>query len=278
MSTVLPISCLFDPGYSTSFTFFAGNFYLWDMSQDDNIYIGSSLTNLVPTSLALQPNRASGSTIVFNNRIYVLDTVNQNGAVRYTVDGANWSAVNLNGPSGYPQFVLLGSVVFALYSSPINDFYSTTDMVSWSTITSNLPFAGSSLYYYAVLGAKIFAFPNDDLHTAVYSSVDGATWVVETLDWGLGPLREYSIFVYNSVFYMIGGHHLTYATDYKTSSDGKSWTTVTQSPSFPGRGLCQAYVNSSGLYSIGGANAGTGADQVWFVQASPYPPVTKRSL
>jgi len=278
MSAVLPLSCLFDPGYSTSFAFFSGNFYLWDMSQDDNIYMGSSLTNLTPTSLSLQPNRASGATIVFNSRIYVIDTVNQNGAVRYTTNGATWFAVNFDGPSGYPQLVLLGSTVFALYSSPINTFYSTTDMVTWSSITSDLPFAGSSLYYYAVLGSKIFAFPNDDIHTAVYSTTDGATWAVETLDWGIGPRREYSVFVYNSVLYLVGGQHLTYVTDYKTSSNGKVWNTVSQSPSFPGRGLCQAYVNSSGIYSIGGSNAGVGSTQVWFTSSSLYPAVTKRSL
>ncbi len=113
----------------------------------------------------------------------------------------------------------------------------------------------------------------------VWSSVDGVSWELETMDAPWHGRTGHSVVVLNNKLFLIGGYavdedgestHNTnhYMNDVWESSDGETWTQVTESTPFGDRAYHEAVVvdvdGTDTIYVIGGRNKGVDYyDDIW---------------
>ncbi len=142
-----------------------------------------------------------------------------------------------------PELYKIGSTLYARVSNTgsVARFVSSADgAISWSTITSDLPFADFSKI--VIMGSTAYSIPaGGGGGKKVYSSTDFSTWTLVTSDWGLGTetIRSVAKQNYGSKIVV-----LLSSDDVATTTDGATWTkstftTHTIPPAFTPKCLCQ---------------------------------------
>lgn len=169
----------------------------------------------------------------------------------FTLVGAGTIGAGVLADQDEPETYKIGSTLYAraTNSGSVARFLSSPDgAISWTLITSNLPYADCSAI--VVMGSTAYSIPPGSSGKKVYSSTDFATWTLLTSDWGLGTetLRVVAKHNYGSKIVV-----LLSSDDVATTTDGIAWTKSSFSshnipPVFIPKALCQY---SGDWYALG---------------------------
>jgi hypothetical protein len=141
-----------------------------------------------------------------------------------------------------------------------NDVWSSTDGITWTIATDSAAFSKRTEHQSVVFddgtGEKMWvisgSFKND-----VWNSTDGVTWTPVT-DSAAFPYRSYhTAVVFKDAMWVIGGYTGSgqYANDVWNSIDGVTWTTATDSAQFPARSHHTTVVFKDQIWVIGGIDS-----------------------
>lgn len=256
-------------------TLFNGNYYAWDLSLNDTMYISSDLNTWTPVDISANPNKASGASAVFLSRVYVSDHLNGNGDFYYFTNGSDWATAQFSSDITSPdQLIPLSGTLYALYKVAANNFGWSTTGAAWIEFSHNLPASGSRRFRYVSFLNKLWAFPTETTHVSVYSSSDAVTWTLEAADWGLGKRINFDLVVNGDSLYLIGGSNsngLGISTVVYVTTDGITWTAVDSPSAYPGRLRPVAISSGTSVLSFGGVNVGNESKQIWRLDVSSAP-------
>lgn len=205
----------------------------------------------------------------WNGTFYAIkdDVLIEGPTAQPVADGTLWTNKSNPPNDNTMQTCVAGSTLYAFqWYSGDRKVYSTTDGISWNTVTTSatgLP--GTNDIQVVYLGTTFYAFPN--ISSSVYSSSDCITWSLVTsgAPWS-ASMSNMSIRVWNNKIWVIGGiAGSTYYDDVYSSSNGSSWTTETSTPGFAVRAGAGIAVHNNYLWIAGGqTTSGTYLNDVWY--------------
>ena len=158
----------------------------------------------------------------------------------------------------------------------LNDVWSSADGASWVQETAGAGWAERAVFQALshqgrlyVLGGQLgkdhgYAPLND-----VWSSADGASWVLETDDAGWAERSGHQGLLHNGRLYVLGGLSVSNTVssrhnDVWSSADGKNWSLETNNAGWPGRSSHQALSHQGRLYVLGGSDGSSNRrNDVW---------------
>lgn len=169
--------------------------------------------NIVTPNLVSGGLNAPGPYLVYGNGLAV--SVDNNGNVQYSADGATWSTVAL------PNQLATGAICFGNGTFVVvgtgYTWYST-DAVNWTRVAATKPYPGSSVAY----GAGLFVSTFGGGNAFVQTSPDGINWTPRAIP---SAVMNTPCIAWNGArFAMLdcGGSTASAVTFYST--DGISWT------------------------------------------------------
>jgi hypothetical protein len=215
----------------------------------------------------------------------------------YSEDGADWVKADLpklDFNSGYQQYVLFNSSIFALGSKEGNYLNlklgtriakTSADLRKWEIVAAESSLPPRVFYGAVVFDSKIWLFGGFDgqnYFNDVWNSSDGVSWrrVAATSAWQ--PRSNPSVIVFNNELWLFGGGIIDKDNfnDVWRSSDGKTWRLATaQMTSIPIFGY-SPIVFDNAIWLIGANRNGTfesamvvSRDGVhWLAQNAPWSP------
>ncbi len=237
---------------------------------------GVNWEQVINTGSNLPSGRLGHSALVFNGKMYVMGGTSSGGYandVWSSSDGTNWTLETNN--AGWPARSYFNVAVYDgkmwVYSgiggSTLRDVWYSTDGTNWIEATSTAPWAARQ-------GATSLAYDNKmwlisgTNATDVWHSTDGANWTLATSDMGLidGTRYFYDAVTYDNKMWILGGA-VTGAPSQDTiynSSDGITWSLVTDAPGWAARHAHQTLVFRNKLWLLGGVVTHVGAtNEIW---------------
>ena len=242
-------------------------------------------------SMQFRPRDGAG-LLSFQGRLWLLggwnpddlnDTYNQ---VWSSVDGLNWSLVT-EAPwegrhtAGWLVFngrmwVIGGDNNRGHYQ---NDVWSSGDGVSWQQVTDSPPWANRVAPQVHAFKGRIWllggvqalgGISEERAFNDVYSSIDGATWMLETPQ---APWRKRGLtlggVVFRDCLWVIGGGQYTprtYENDVWSSADGVQWKLEVANAPWAPRQYQSATVFDGKMWVMAGSveSATSGTNDVWY--------------
>ncbi len=201
-----------------------------------------------------------------------------------TSDMNNWSLISANNPTTTtkwstrvdPGMAYMNGMFYLVGGGPGNccgdmdrgDVWSSADGMSWTKLTSSAPFIGRNILHPAVLNNKMYVIETSSTAGSgtsgprVWSSADGATWVLVTSSAAFGQVYQPTAVAFNGKLYVISGQQgVNTLANVWSSVDGATWTKV--STTGPQTAQARAYVYNGKLYVIGGYRSGSPTNSVW---------------
>jgi len=180
-----------------------------------------------------------------------------------SADGINWTcitpAASFSRRGGF-QMLAFDSNLWVIggesyTSSPFSswddntDVWSSPDGVTWTQVTGALTVFGEPKDYAGVVFAgKMWLIGR----SRAYSSLDGATWTLETSSASFGDRTFPSCVELNGELYLYGGYDGVYATSVYKSTDAITWTQTTANGGFAGRWRQAGAAYDNKLWMVGG--------------------------
>jgi N-acetylneuraminic acid mutarotase len=239
------------------------------------------------TNTAAFPARVRHTSVVFNDRIWVIGGEGESGEllhdVWYSTDGSHWSAANIS--AEFPGRYDLKSVVFdgrmwilggwgVAGKSPsekgtvLNDTWYSTDGITWTRATESAAFPARSDATSLVYDGKIWIISGcRDIFTPfndVWYSDDGIHWFEANASAAFPARSDATSMVYNGRMWILGGvnSNIFPFNDVWYSTDGIIWTEANASAAFPARYGATSAVNDDKMWIIGGSNGKSGAGSI----------------
>ena len=242
-------------------------------------------------SMQFRPRDGAG-LLSFQGRLWLLGGWNPddlNGTYNHvwsSVDGLNWSLVT-EGPwegrhtAGWLVFngrmwVIGGDNNRGHYQ---NDVWSSGDGVSWQLVTDSPPWANRVAPQVHAFKDRIWllggvqalsGISEERAFNDVYSSIDGATWMLETPQ---APWRKRGLtlggVVFRDCLWVIGGGRYTprtYENDVWSSADGVQWKLEVAHAPWAPRQYQSATVFDGKIWVMAGSveSATSGTNDVWY--------------
>jgi thermitase len=213
------------------------NFYL----KNDVWYSRDGADWTQATSSAPFSNRWGHSSVVFNNRMWVI------------------------GGAAYPD----GNFAF------MNDVWYSEDGVNWTQATGSAAFPARYNYGLVVIDNKMWViggYNYGGMMNDVWYSGDGVNWTQATGSAGFSPRCQHTSVVFDNRMWVIAGFDDNwYINDVWYSEDGVNWTQATSSAEFPVRDTAASVVFDNRMWEIGGFVGGVDYqffNDVWY--SPPY--------
>lgn len=156
---------------------------------------------------------------------------------------------------------------FDSHSAPPRDVWSSTDGKEWLKVTDSAPWKHSDLPMTVVHNDRMWLMggwyngrlPGREASNQVWSSEDGANWVLVTPSAGWSPRLASGIVVFKGRIWILGGIENYYEggllkNDVWSSVDGKHWIQETASAGWSPRAFHQAAAFNDRIYVFGGGN------------------------
>jgi len=237
------------------------------------------------------PTRAQHTSIVYNNKMWVIGGYSYSSAhiymndVWYSSDGATWAQANVS--EDFPSRVGHTSVVYDNKMWVIggwsghgvyrNDVWYSTNGIVWIQATASAAFPvrhGHTSVVYKdkmwVIGGYSYSESNSTYLNDVWYSSDGITWTQATASAGFSTRNCHTSIVNDDKIWVIGGYSSsgTYLNDVWYSSDGVNWTQATATAAFSKRCAHTSIVYNNKMWVIGGYYYSYGYDicnnDVWY--------------
>ncbi|MER3376366.1 MAG: hypothetical protein RIM83_17130 [Allomuricauda sp.] len=222
--------------------------------------------------------REDHTTVVFQNKIWVIGGGGINGLLNdvwSSPDGITWTQETDNA-----GFVGRRAHISLVFNDRIwmiggedgnfayNDVWSSSDGIEWEVETNNAAFSPRFMHSSAVFQEKIWVIGGINSNQGsgvgnlndVWSSSDGVSWSIETVDASFSPRRGHSTAVYKNRLWVIAGN---LNNDLWSSEDGINWNEETEVINFSGRGEQANLVYDDKLWIVGGWR-GSLLNDVWF--------------
>lgn len=232
--------------------------------------------------------RTGHTSVVFDNKIWVIGGTNSNAAndydfndVWYSEDGIDWVCATTNAAFGKRHNH--GSVVFdnkiwvlggrqtnsgnwSTWPLPADAWYSENG-VDWEAATLNAEFGEANGASCFVFNGRMWVIGSyDSAENDIHSSADGAVWEAVNLDPAFSNRGLTETLEYDGNLWLLGGYpNITNGVYY--SADGDSWTQAAGiSAPFSGQVFHHsAVVYDNKMWTIGGTGAGYGYHQnIWY--------------
>jgi len=244
----------------------------------ETITLGTSNNNYLSTSsgawslanvAAEWSGRTYHSSVVFNNKIWVMGGVDGYGAkndVWYSSDGINWTQATDN--AGWsPRFgqasVVFNNMMWVIggydYSSSFNDVWYSTDGVSWNQVTGSTGWAPRFGHTAIVFDNKMWILggTNYTQHfNDVWYTFDGAHWGQATANAGWSGRDGLTSLVYDNKMWILGGSG---TNDVWYTNEGVDWMSTTNSANWSPRQYHTSVVFDNKMWVMGG-----GTNDVWY--------------
>ncbi|MBN1516140.1 hypothetical protein JXA32_06190 [Candidatus Sumerlaeota bacterium] len=198
----------------------------------------------------------------------------------YAQTGIDWrNAGDIDGLKTYTKRNGQSSVVFngrvwvigGSHGGPLNDVWSSADMVSWDEEATSASFSKRYSHASVVFDNKIWVIGGFDAvsnKNDVWYSSDGSTWIQATASAAFSGRRNHTCLVYNNKMWIIGGEYgYSYGEEYNdvwSSSNGVDWTQETSNANFAARCMHSSVVFDNKMWVIGGNGSYTDLNDVWF--------------
>ncbi|MBM1107921.1 hypothetical protein JQC67_17330 [Aurantibacter crassamenti] len=243
----------------------------------------AALTTSAPFS-----TRAGHTSVVFDNKIWVIGGYNGDGSINGGVDffndiwsstdGINWVLETSNpgfaGRHDHASIVydnkiwVIGGKAFDVPGRAVNassrdmqDVWNSSDGINWTQVTDNAPFSRRGGHALEVLNNKLYlvsggysSFGTEE----IWSTTNGLVWTLEkdNLVFDNFSRHNHKIAQLNGNFYLVGGYRLSYDEIWK-SSDLENWSLVKDNLDFFAR-IAPSFHNYNGnLLYFGGLTANT---------------------
>lgn len=223
--------------------------------------------------------RDSAGELVFDNRLWIFGgyTPKLVSDVWSSPDGVQWTqAGDIPSPSGVNiplNFAFKGRMWVTGQDGVL---YASRDGAAWEAVNKDAPWKGRYGAAGAVFKDRMWVMgglTRGTLFNDVWSSADGVEWTRECEHAPWSPRQLFSmVAVHQDKLWVVGGGITSYQpfrgyTDVWNSSDGKTWTQVTDQAPWPGRiwSTCIAYRNR--LWVLGGYRAEPASENfgdVWY--------------
>jgi hypothetical protein len=207
------------------------------------------------TAAAPWAARVQHTSVVFNNRMWVIGGGNGNNTLLYptdvwsSADGVNWTQETA--PALWLRRTGHATVVFNNrmwvlggngVGGYLNDVWSSADGINWTQETAAAPWLGRDTHTAVVFNNRMWVMggftnlPARSLND-IWSSPDGVNWTPETLAAQWSPRRWHTTVVFNSRMWVAGGRGggsyytgSSFNNEVWSSADGISWTLAAQTP------------------------------------------------
>jgi len=182
---------------------------------------------------------------------------------------AEWRARDSQGEVVYRDQLWIFGGWFDSYHAPPRDVWSSADGKSWKQVTAEAPWKYSDLPMTVVFKDKMWlmgGWYNGRLegHGAtneVWSSTDGAKWDLAEKGERWTPRISAGLVTFKDKMWILGGTENYYfgdesssKNDVWSSSDGQTWTRVTEHAGWSPRAYHQAVVHDGKMWVMGGGN------------------------
>jgi hypothetical protein len=210
-----------------------GGPFLSSFEHSDAWYSGDGISWLSATQQAPFPGRAYHTSLVFDNKLWV-------------IGGAGSSSGN---------------------SIPMNDVWSSIDGSNWTQSTPSAQFSPRYGYASVVFDNKMWIIGGEGGNNTNYNSyyyydndvwysTDGVTWIQATANAGFSPRSGHSCIVFNNMMWVIAGKDSSGPrNDVWFSSNGITWTQSTSSAAFSPRNGHSSVVFGNKMWVIAGCGA-----------------------
>lgn len=225
---------------------------------------GLNLSANALTNTAGFSPRAQHTSVIFNNKMWVIGGYDGNGAIGNgtfyndvwsSTDGINWtletSDAEFSGRYDHTSIVydskiwVIAGKAFDVPGRPangpyvdMNDVWNSSDGINWTQVTNNAPFSGRGGHTLDIYNGKLYlisggfnSFGTED----VWSTTNGVSWILETdqLAFNASDRHNHRTLSLNNDFYMAGGtgSHNGYDEIWK-SNDLKNWTSIAENLEF----------------------------------------------
>ncbi len=180
--------------------------------------------------------------VVMGGELYLIGGLQAAGSsnqVLKSTDGVIWELVGLLPASrsshsvvvfddgGGEDLYVIGGIE-GLDPTPKSTVFKSANGSSWSNVTQTVPFTArvshESVVHNPGSGDKIYTIAGSSSGGSVYSSEDGATWTLETSNFGGGSRSNFTAFVTGGRIWVTGGIQLGVSVNTTWSTeDGASW-------------------------------------------------------
>lgn len=226
------------------------------------------------------------TSAVFNGRMWVVagqkNTLNAYNDVWYSTDGDNWTLAVSGGKSrqAHAMVVHNNQLVVAcgqpggFSSSPYTDVLASSDGVNWTVKTNSAP--AKSSHSLASFHGKLWLLGGSDYQDAwqaeIWSSSDGASWVLETGDDQWFRRHGHTTVTLDGRIWVMGGwwwrgnHPQAGPDEFRdvwSSSNGRSWQRHTESAGWGKRAHHASVAFNGRLWVMGGEALGVTYNDVW---------------
>ena len=260
------------------------NFKILSQESDWDLTIASvPPTWTQETASAKWSARNSHTSVVFNNKIWVLGGNSGRFIIRpsnhykndvwSSPDGKNWTqetaSAKWSARNSHTSVVFKDKMWVLGGENNQDDVWSSSDGKNWTKVTDSPGWDGRYAHTSVVFKDKIWVIGGaylccDD----VWSSPDGKNWteVADSVAWSYR--YAHTSVVFKDKIWVIGGYdgsakpYHKSQNDVWSSSDGKKWTKVTDSPGWSARINPTSVVFNNNMWVIGGYD-GTKTIDVW---------------
>jgi len=223
------------------------------------------------TSSAGWSPRYGHTSVVFDNKIWVLGGYDYRNDVWYSSDGVNWTRATAN--AGWSPRYVHTSVVFDNKiwilggddGSRRNDVWYSSDGVNWTRATANAGWSPRYQHTSVVFDNKIWVLGGHDgsRRNDVWYSSDGVNWTRATANADWSPRYGHTSVVFDNKIWVLGGDDGSRRNDVWYSSDGVNWTRATDNAGWSPRYVHTSVVFDNKIWILGGDD-GSNRNDVWY--------------
>jgi hypothetical protein len=236
------------------------------------------------TSAATFSGRCGHSSVVFNNKMWIIGGYDTNFVLKndvwYSIDGIIWteatSAAAFSTRSNHTS-VVYDDKMWVIGGNGDNDnvyhdVWYSTDGVTWTRATSSAAFGSRTSHTSVVYDSKMWVIGGNSSTTLlndVWYSTDGITWTEATSATAFCIRHCHTSVVYNNKMWVIGGYYSSRTenkdlNDVWYSTDGVTWTAATSAVAFSARSSHTSVVYDNKICVIGGSYVGNRLNDVWY--------------
>jgi hypothetical protein len=220
--------------------------------------------------------RSGHTSVVFNNKIWVIGGVGGDNDVWSSLDGTFWRQATSHAPWGHRYdhaSVVYNGKIWVIggddgdLGGARNDVWYSSDGAKWTSATLSARWSPRSGHTSVVFSGKIWVmggYAGGVAKNDVWYSSDGSHWTSATLAAPWQGRSGHTSVVFNGKMWVIGGGYFDWdnggsqvLNDAWCSSDGVHWTSATLSAPWIARSGHTSVVHNGKIWLLGGENVST---------------------
>ena len=233
----------------------------------------------IATASAAWPGRYDYSSVVYDNKMWVMAGVGLYNDVWYSSNGVNWTQATSAAAWKYrcsASVVVYDNKMWLIggddwgWVGYLNDIWYSSDGTSWIKVTPTTFWSSRAYHRAVVYDNKMWVMGGISweglLYNDVWYSTNGVNWTQATAHANWPARYEPFCLVYDNKMWVIGGNGGYYMNDVWYSTNGVNWTQATAHADWTVREdpFCLVYDNK--MWVIGGYSLtlGEAMNDVWY--------------